>query len=73
MPPVFVDGIEIVVSTYSPLDQFEIRDLLSLKATILSNTQLSLTNIGMYLSIGTFIILSLKLISTNCNKIVSNY
>ncbi|KAF7846540.1 hypothetical protein BT93_L4182 [Corymbia citriodora subsp. variegata] len=36
----------------SPLDQFEIRDLLSLNAPILGNLSLSLTNIGLYLTIG---------------------
>ena len=38
----------------SPLDQFEIRDLLSLNASILGNLNISLTNIGLYLTIGTF-------------------
>ena len=55
----------------SPLDQFEIRDILNLE--ILSgNVHLSLTNIGLYLLIGTFIILILSIISTNYNKLVSN-
>jgi len=56
----------------SPLDQFEIRNLLSIDAPILANIQISLTNIGLYLTIGTFIILSLHLLSTNYNKVVSN-
>jgi hypothetical protein len=56
----------------SPLDQFEIRDLLSLDAPILANLHLSITNIGFYLTIGMTIVLVLNLLSTNYNKIVSN-
>ena len=40
----------------SPLDQFTIRNLLSIKADLLGNIQLSLTNIGLYLIITTIII-----------------
>ena len=56
----------------SPLDQFEIRDLLSIDAPILANLHLSITNIGFYLTIGITIALILNLLSTNYNKIVSN-
>jgi F-type H+-transporting ATPase subunit a len=56
----------------SPLDQFEIRKLLSLDAPILANIQISLTNIGLYLIIGAFLILTLNILATNYNKIVSN-
>jgi len=56
----------------SPLDQFEIRNLLSVNAPIFGNIQLSITNIGLYLSIGTLLILSLNFLATNYNKIVSN-
>jgi F-type H+-transporting ATPase subunit a len=56
----------------SPLDQFEIRDLLSLDAPILANLHLSITNIGFYLTTGMTIVLVLNLLSTNYNKIVSN-
>ena len=56
----------------SPLDQFEIRDLLSLDAPILANLHLSITNIGFYLTIGMTIVLVLNILSTNYNKIVSN-
>jgi len=56
----------------SPLDQFEIRKLLSLDAPILANIQISLTNIGLYLTIGAFLILTLNILATNYNKIVSN-
>jgi F-type H+-transporting ATPase subunit a len=56
----------------SPLDQFELRDLLSLDAPILGNLHLSLTNIGFYLTLGAIFILVLNLLSTNYNKLVSN-
>jgi hypothetical protein len=60
------------ISIASPLDQFEIRDLLSLNAPILGNLHLSLTNIGLYLTIATFLVLSLNVLATNFNKVVSN-
>ena len=56
----------------SPLDQFEIRDLISLHADIFENTHTSLTNIGLYLTIGGLLILTLSVLTTNYNKIVSN-
>jgi len=56
----------------SPLDQFEIRNLLSLDAPILANLHISLTNIGLYLTIGAFIVLTLNVLATNYNKVVSN-
>ena len=57
--------------TCSPLDQFEIRDVINLE--ILSgNFHISLTNIGFYLITGTTIILISGLIATNYNKLVSN-
>lgn len=55
----------------SPLDQFEIRNILSLEL-LGSNFHLSLTNIGFYLTIGTLIILTSGLLATNYNKLVSN-
>ena len=60
------------VNITSPLDQFEIRNLLSLDAPILGNLSLSLTNIGLYLTIAGFIIAMLNLLATNNNRIVSN-
>lgn len=56
----------------SPLDQFEVRDLISLNAPILGNLSLSLTNIGLYLTLGGYLVFILNLISNNNNKIVSN-
>jgi len=56
----------------SPLDQFEVRDLFSINANLLGNLHLSLTNIGLYLSISIFLILTYSLLATNNNKIVPN-
>jgi len=54
------------------LEQFEIRDFICLDLPILANIHLSLTNIGFYLTLGALIVLSLNLLATNYNKIVSN-
>jgi F-type H+-transporting ATPase subunit a len=56
----------------SPLDQFEIRDLISLNAPILGNLSLSLTNIGLYLTLGGYLVFVISLLSNNNEKIVSN-
>jgi len=53
----------------SPLDQFTIRDLLSLDAI---DASVSLTNIGLYLTLASLIVLIVCLISNNYNKIHSN-
>jgi F-type H+-transporting ATPase subunit a len=62
----------LFIEISSPLDQFEIRNLLSIDAPILSNIHISLTNIGLYLTIGMFLILSLNVLAINYNKIVSD-
>lgn len=56
----------------SPLDQFDIRYLLSIDAAVLGNLRVSLTNIGLYLTIAALLVLFLNLFSSNYNKIVSN-
>ena len=56
----------------SPLDQFEIRNLISLDAPILGNLSLSLTNIGLYLTVAGYLVFVLNLVATNNEKIVSN-
>jgi len=45
----------------SPLDQFEIRNLLALDAPILGNLSLSITNIGLYLTIAGYLVLMMAL------------
>ena len=56
----------------SPLDQFEIRNLLSLDAPILVNLRIYLTNIRLYLTISAFIALVLNFLATNYNKVICN-
>ena len=56
----------------SPLDQFEIRNLISLDAPVIGNLHISLSNIGLYLTIGTIVILTINLLATNYNKVISN-
>ena len=56
----------------SPLDQFEIRDLISIDAHILNHAHISLTNIGLYLMISILIILFLNIFTKNDNLIIPN-
>lgn len=51
--------------TNSPLDQFTIRNLFSLKADLLGNIQFSLSNMGLYLIITTIIIFAYYSLATN--------
>ena len=57
----------------SPLSQFFIRNLVSIKADFLANIQISLTNMGLYLVIATFIIFVLYTVATNYNLLIPNY
>jgi F-type H+-transporting ATPase subunit a len=65
-----VKVVNLYKDILSPLEQFEIRDLLSLDA--LGNLHISITNIGFYLTVGAFFIFMLNILSTNYNKLVSN-
>jgi F-type H+-transporting ATPase subunit a len=56
----------------TPLDQFEIRDLISIGAPILGDMYISLTNISFYLIVSFFILLNFNLISNNLNRLVPN-
>jgi len=56
----------------SPLDQFEIRNYISIDAPILANMQFSLTNIGFYLIISLLIAFILNILGNNNNNIISN-
>lgn len=56
----------------SPLDQFDIKNLISLDLNLLGNIQISLTNIGMYLTLSVGIVLIVSLLANNFNKIVAN-
>jgi len=57
---------------FSPLDQFEIRNLISLNAPVLGNFSISLTNIGLYLTIGGFLVFMIFLLSNNASRVISN-
>lgn len=56
----------------SPLDQFEIRNLLSIEAPLLGNLSLSITNIALYIIIAGYLVLTINLMSNNDNKLISN-
>lgn len=58
--------------TTAPLDQFEIRDFISIDAPIVAETHVSLTNITFYLIASSFILLNLNLLSNNFNRLVPN-
>jgi len=60
------------LNIFSPLDQFEIRNLISLDAPILGNLSLSLTNIGLYLTIAGYLVFVSSIIATNNDRIISN-
>lgn len=56
----------------SPLDQFIIRNLFTIKADILANIQVSLTNMGLYLLIASSIIFVMYTVATNYNLSIPN-
>lgn len=56
----------------SPLDQFEIRHLISLDAPLFGNLSLSVTNIGLYLMIATFLIIFVTILSTSNEELIAN-
>lgn len=62
----------LLIWNNSPLDQFVIRDLISIKLNLLNNFQISLTNIGLYLLITTFIIFIFYTLATNYNITTPN-
>jgi F-type H+-transporting ATPase subunit a len=64
--------VNLYTEILSPLDQFDVRNLIGINAPILGNVQISITNIGLYLTIGTLLILLLNFLATNYNKIISN-
>ncbi len=58
--------------TSSPLDQFELRNLISIDAPIFGDIEVSLSNIGLYLTISGIIVLGINILATNYNKILFN-
>lgn len=59
-------------NNFSPLDQFNIRNLLSIDGPVLADANISLTNIGLYLSIATLIIVNMSFLTTNGDRLLSN-
>jgi len=56
----------------SPLDQFEIRNLFSIDTPLLGNINLSITNIGFYMTIASFIAFAFSILTTNYTRISPN-
>jgi F-type H+-transporting ATPase subunit a len=56
----------------TPLDQFEIRDLISIGVPIFADLNVSLTTISFYLIVSFLIILNFNLVSNNLNRLVPN-
>ena len=56
----------------SPLDQFEIRNLFSVDTFLLVNLNLSITNIGLYMSIATFLVFAFSVLATNYSRVTPN-
>lgn len=54
------------------MDQFTIRDLIGIKGDIFGNINISLTNIGLYILITSFLIIVLFLLATNYNLAIPN-
>lgn len=71
-PDIFFTTNNYHLEITSPLDQFEIRNLINLDFAVLNNIRLAITNIGLYLTIAVFIALTLSILATNYNKIISN-
>ena len=56
----------------SPLDQFEIRNLFSIDTPLLGNVNLSITNIGLYMTIAAFLAFTMGILATNYSRITPN-
>jgi F-type H+-transporting ATPase subunit a len=69
--PSFLNTITMIFLSKSPLDQFEVRDLISLDTPILFNAHFSITNIGLYITLAGSIALLLNVLATS-NKLVFN-
>ena len=61
-----------IETIFSPLDQFEIRNLFSIDTPLLGNINLSITNIGFYMTIASFLAFSLSILATNYSRIAPN-
>lgn len=57
---------------FSPLDQFEIRNLFSIDTPLLANINLSITNIGLYMTIAALLAFYFSILATNHSIITPN-
>lgn len=62
----------MTITIFSPLDQFEIRNLVSLQGPLLNDINLSVTNISLYLFISVIVAFSMTILANNNGKIISN-
>ena len=72
VPILFPEPGEEDIIWLSPLDQFEIRDFISFDLAILNQIHFSFTNLGFYMLISTYIILTIVLLANNMKKIIYN-
>jgi len=56
----------------SPLDQFEIRNVFSIDTLLLGNMNLSITNIGFYMTIASLLAFIISILTTNYSRITPN-
>jgi F-type H+-transporting ATPase subunit a len=56
---------------FNPLEQFEIRDFITIDAPILNNFHLSLTNISTYLIISLFIIVFVNILTGKYSTLIN--
>lgn len=69
----FINNLtELPVLVKSPLDQFIIKNLISVKGDLFGNLYMSITNMGLYLIITTFIIFVMYRAATNYNVSIPN-
>ena len=64
--------IDEVFLAYTPLDQFEIKEFISIYWFLFVNIKMSLTNIGLYLIISVWLIFTISVLTSNNNKILPN-
>jgi len=60
------------INILSPNDQLEIRNLFSIDTPLLANINLSITNIGLYMTIAAFMAFYYSILATNHMKITPN-
>ena len=61
-------ALNILIS--SPLEQFEVVNLINISAPIIGHSHLALTNLALYSLIVTFLVIGLHLVGNNESKLV---